>query len=71
MGSDFFVLLGARLLQLIGFGLAFYGIFLAAIGTALKNGGFSFTLLIPIVGIILFIWGSKILHDRGYKILPH
>ena len=69
--TPFFIVLLARILQIGGFGLAFYGGFIATFRVALKQGGFSYLLILPILGIILFIWGSKILYDRGIKILPH
>ena len=73
--ASFWVLLGARLLQSAGFGLAFYGLFVAAFSSAVKIGsggrGVFITWLIPLGGIILFIWGSKILYDHGENILPH
>jgi len=73
--TSFWVLLGARLLQIAGFGLAFYGLFIATFASAVNAGlggsGISITWLIPLVGIVLFIWGSKILHDNGVNILPH
>ena len=71
--TSFWVLLGARLLQIVGLGLAFYGSFIATFASAVNFGlggsGISIAWLIPILGIVLFIWGSKILYDRGHKVL--
>ncbi len=71
--ASFFKIFGARGLQIIGFGLAFYGVFIAAFSQAIKLGsgniGTSLTWLIPPAGVIIFIWGSKILYDNGHNIL--
>lgn len=67
--TSFWILLWARFLQIVGFGLAFYGVFIASISQAF---GENLTVwLIPLIGIALFTWGSKILYDRGMNILPH
>lgn len=72
-GTPFFIVVWARVLQLMGIFVALYGIGIATLFQASKVGsgdsGMSFTLLIPLAGIVFFIWGSKILYDRGHNIL--
>jgi hypothetical protein len=60
----FFVLFGARMMQGFGVILTLYGLFIVSVTYGITQK-FSITFLIPISGIILIIWGSKILHDRG------
>ena len=61
---SFFVVFGARFMQGIGLFITLYGLFVSAIASGI-SGGISSTWLIPLVGLVLLIWGSKILHDRG------